>query len=177
MPITPDTKDWTWVLDRPCPECGVDVWRFDLGRLPADIRTVAAAWVPVLERDDVRVRPDHATWSPLEYACHVRDVLRLYDERLRLMLTEEGARYPNWDQDAAADEGRYDEQDPAVVAHELVAAGDAVAARFDGVTDDQWERTGERSDGATFTVATFARYFLHDPLHHLHDVGATLPLR
>ena len=23
-PITPDTKDWTWVLDRPCPECGYD---------------------------------------------------------------------------------------------------------------------------------------------------------
>ena len=23
-PITPDTKDWTWVLERPCPECGFD---------------------------------------------------------------------------------------------------------------------------------------------------------
>ena len=22
MTIEPDTKDWTWVLDRPCPECG-----------------------------------------------------------------------------------------------------------------------------------------------------------
>lgn len=21
--IVPDTKDWTWVLERPCPECGV----------------------------------------------------------------------------------------------------------------------------------------------------------
>src|SRR4051794_791858 len=23
-PVEPDTKDWTWVLDRPCPECGFD---------------------------------------------------------------------------------------------------------------------------------------------------------
>jgi hypothetical protein len=23
-PIVPDTKDWTWVLERPCPECGFD---------------------------------------------------------------------------------------------------------------------------------------------------------
>ena len=23
-PIVPDTKDWTWVLDRPCEECGFD---------------------------------------------------------------------------------------------------------------------------------------------------------
>ena len=22
--ITPDTKDWTWVLERTCPECGFD---------------------------------------------------------------------------------------------------------------------------------------------------------
>ena len=24
MPIVPDDKDWTWVLLRPCPECGFD---------------------------------------------------------------------------------------------------------------------------------------------------------
>jgi hypothetical protein len=24
--IIPDTKDWTWVLDRPCPECGLDTY-------------------------------------------------------------------------------------------------------------------------------------------------------
>ena len=36
--------------------------------------------------------------------------------------------------------------------------------------DDEWDRTGFRSDGAAFTVATFARYLVHDPIHHLHDV-------
>ena len=25
MPITPDTKDWTWVMERPCPDCGFDL--------------------------------------------------------------------------------------------------------------------------------------------------------
>ena len=33
--------------------------------------------------EELRRRPDPATWSTLEYACHVRDVFRLYDERLR----------------------------------------------------------------------------------------------
>ncbi|MBV8693173.1 MAG: DinB family protein, partial [Actinobacteria bacterium] len=23
---------------------------------------------------------------------------------------------------------------------------------------------------ASFTIDTFARYFIHDPIHHLHDV-------
>ena len=38
------------------------------------------------------------------------------------------------------------------------------------MTGDQWPRTGPRSDGARFTVETFARYFVHDPVHHLYDV-------
>jgi hypothetical protein len=38
------------------------------------------------------------------------------------------------------------------------------------VTGDQWQRTGKRSDGASFTVETFARSFIHDPVHHLYDV-------
>ena len=46
-----------------------------------------------------------------------------------------------------------------------------LAARFDGVGDDEWLRTSERSDGSVFTVDSFARYLLHDPIHHLWDVG------
>jgi hypothetical protein len=43
------------------------------------------------------------------------------------------------------------------------------------VTGPAWERRGRRSDGAAFTVATFGRYMIHDPIHHLHDVAADLP--
>ena len=66
---------------------------------------------------------------------------------------------------------RYDEQDPTTVATELVEAADVLAARFDGVAGVQWHRTSERSDGSVFTVDSFARYLLHDPIHHLRDVG------
>ncbi len=71
----------------------------------------------------------------------------------------------------------YDLQDPAVVGRELVDAGEVLADRFAAVAGDQWSRTGVRSDGAVFTVETFARYLAHDPIHHLWDVGAaqTLP--
>jgi hypothetical protein len=91
------------------------------------------------------------------------------------MLVEDGPRFENWDQDATAIDDRYAEQDPAAVAEALVAAGATLAARFDSVSGDAWSRTGVRSDGAAFTVATLAQYFLHDPLHHLWDVGAEKP--
>ena len=81
-------------------------------------------------------------WSPLEYACHVRDVFRLFDHRLGLMLTEDDPLFANWDQDETAVSERYGEQDPAVVAAELAAAAEAIATSFAAVDGEQWERRG-----------------------------------
>jgi 2-polyprenyl-3-methyl-5-hydroxy-6-metoxy-1,4-benzoquinol methylase len=89
------------------------------------------------------------------------------------MLERDAPRFANWDQDETAVADRYDQQDPAVVAPELVDAADAMAATYDGLLDapeETWARTGFRSDGAEFTVDTLARYHLHDVLHHAHDV-------
>jgi hypothetical protein len=173
--IEPDTKDWTWVLQRPCPECGFDAGAFDVGRTAVTLRDNAGAWARRLDGDEaaLRRRPDPATWSVLEYACHVRDVFRVFDGRLVRMLTEDDPAYANWDQDATAVESRYGEQQPGVVAAELRDAAAVLADRFDGVAGDQWARTGRRSDGAAFTVESLARYLVHDPVHHLHDVGGS----
>ena len=168
MAITPDTKNWTWVLEKPCPECGFDASAFEATDVADMIRANAAAWPAVLERDDVRERPDESTWSKLEYAAHVRDVFRIYLYRLGLMLAEDDPLFPNWDQDATAVEERYNEQSPEVVSAELVADAAALADAFDTVAD--WGRPGRRSDGVSFTIETFAKYFIHDPIHHLWDV-------
>jgi len=169
--IEPDAKDWTWVLDRPCPECGLDTRAIRAQDVADMLRANAAAWNDVLEdTPEIWVRRDTRRWSPLEYACHVRDVFRLYDLRLSLMLTEDDPLFANWDQDRTAVEERYAEQQPDRVRGELVAAAGALATAFDGVGGSQWRRPGRRSDGASFTVETFARYLIHDPVHHLYDV-------
>jgi hypothetical protein len=171
MPIVPDDKNWTWVLEQLCDECGFDAAAVDVAAMAGLTRDNAAQWPPLLQRADAARRPTDDQWSALEYACHVRDVYRLFDERLRLMLEQDGPHFANWDQDVTAIEDRYDVQDPATVAVELVAAGEALAARWELVGDDEWHRPGYRSDGAAFTVESFARYFLHDPVHHLADVA------
>ena len=170
MTITPDTKDWTWVLDDVCPECGYDARRVAAADVASRVRASVPVWRAALAAADAAVRPASDRWSATEYACHVRDVHRLYAERLELMLTEDDPAFADWDQDVTAVEERYDLQDPVVVSDELAVASEAMAAAFDPVAVDQWERTGERSDGAHFTVDTFARYFLHDIEHHLWDV-------
>jgi len=166
-----DSKDWTWVLEERCPECGLDPGSIDVATVPALVRDNVAGWIRVLARPDVRDRPRPDVWSPLEYGCHVRDVFRLFDTRLGLMLDEDDPLFANWDQDETAVAERYHVQDPALVAVDLAAAGEQVAASFAAVEGAHWERVGRRSDGAVFTVRTFARYFVHDPVHHLWDVG------
>jgi hypothetical protein len=170
--ITPDTKDWTWVLRERCPECGLDAGALDVAQVPRMVRENATGWRAVLtgDADAVRQRPAPDVWSALEYACHVRDVFRLFDTRLRLMLDEDDPLFANWDQDATAVAERYDQQNPVIVTGELTGAAEWVAASFEAVPAGAWQRTGRRSDGAVFTVETFAKYFVHDPVHHLHDV-------
>ncbi|MGH9210305.1 MAG: DinB family protein [Acidimicrobiales bacterium] len=177
MPIVPDTKDWTWVVERPCAECGFDASTFPREAVAQMVRDNAQQWQHLLAATGparLTRRPSDDRWSALEYACHVRDVFRLYDYRLDLMLTEDDPAFPNWDQDVAAVEERYNDQDGAVVGRELVAAATALGAHFDTVQGEAWGRTGLRSDGAQFTVDTFARYMVHDPVHHLYDVEVGL---
>ena len=95
-------------------------------------------------------RPEPAVWSPLEYACHVRDVFEL--ACVRCACSADAPRFANWDQ---GHRGR------------LRLAGS-------GCWSGSWRSPGQvaglRGDGAAFTVDSFTRYLIHDPVHHLTDV-------
>jgi SAM-dependent methyltransferase len=170
-PVPPDTKDWTWVLDRPCEECGYDASRIAVADLPHRIRANAVVWLALMGDPEVAVRSKPETWSPLEYACHVHDVHQLFHERLTAMMVEHEPQFANWDQDATAVERRYADQVPSIVGPTLVASAYAVADLYASVPDDDWGRKGFRSDGAAFNIASLGRYHLHDLEHHLHDVA------
>lgn len=171
MPIIAENKDWTWVLQRPCPECGFDALAVTPATVPGIVASMLPRWRAALRRADVAERPDENTWSVLEYACHVRDVFALFDYRLALMLNDEDARFEDWDQDRTAVEKDYAGADPAEVSAELTAEGEQIAASFARVPEEHWGRKGTRSNGSEFTVLTFGQYFLHDVVHHLHDVN------
>lgn len=166
---TPDDKDWTWVLDRPCPECGFEAAA--VTDVPSRIRTGIAALQARLAAPGATVRPAPGVWSPLEYACHVRDACIVFGARLASMRGGHDPRFVNWDQDETALAERYWEQQPDAVAGELGVEGERIAADFASVTDAERSRPGRRSDGARFTVDSLARYFLHDLEHHVHDVA------
>ena len=173
--IVPDTKNWTWVLEKRCDACGFDASAFDASQTGPAVRNLSERWQVVLARPDVSLRPRPDVWSPLEYGCHVRDVFRVFGERVARMVSEDDPRFANWDQDATAIEDDYASQDAQIVALQLAEAAALLADRFDAVGADQWDRRGFRSDGSVFTIESLGRYLMHDPVHHLWDVDAEVP--
>ena len=170
--IEPDTKDWTWVLSRPCADCGFDPASVHHSEVADRIRGDAADWPARLSRPGAAQRPSATVWSVLEYGCHVRDVHRIFNDRVRLMLTSDNPQVPNWDQDETAVADDYGSQDPTRVAGELFDAAAVVADTYANVPADAWSRRGLRSNGSEFTIATISIYHLHDIVHHAHDVDS-----
>jgi len=172
---SPDTADWTWVLQRQCPDCGYDAPSFDRSELGAKVRSSAASWRQLLGRGDlVSERPPvpagvEPRWSAVEYGAHCRDVWRLFGGRFEQMLRDDNPVFRNWDQNAAAIDEQYHLADSRTVAYELAVAAGKVADLLDHLDDNEWERTGGRSDGPQFTIESMARYGLHDVVHHLWD--------
>lgn len=177
MSVPRETKSWTWVNERACPECGFDASAVD-ARDVADLLVANLAdWHRLLAADDrlLRTRPDPSTWSPLEYACHVRDVLELLAHRVERTLAEDRPTFEDWHPDDRAASGRYDQE--RSVTDVLAAMTDRsghVVALVANLTDEGWERRGVRADGLEFTNAFMATYLTHDVVHHVSDVERIL---
>lgn len=166
---TPDARDWLVVLEQGCDECG---WS---PHPPADsvdrLRAAVPAWQDVLARDHVGRRPAETTWSPLEYACHVRDVISVWEERTRAMLAEDNPTFADFDGDRTALAQKYWTADPGAVAEQFAAATAGTVDALEGLSPTQWQRPGQRGDGTPFTVASLALYFSHELAHHLQDAN------
>jgi hypothetical protein len=170
-PVTPDEKDWTWTLTRRCEECGLAAGEVDPQTVADRALVAAEEWVQILlSSPAVEVRPAPGVWSPLEYGCHVRDVYRLFDERLVQLLEEDDPRFANWDQNETALLRNYREADPETVARELEEVAEPFVERVRALSPADFARTGTRSNGSEFRVDTLLQYFLHDVVHHLWDV-------
>ena len=172
-PAAPDSdeKDWTWVLGRPCPDCGFDAAAVDRRMISDRLMATTPRWQAALAAVGVRQRPAPRVWSALEYGAHVRDVHALFGRRALLIRDENDPEFENWDQDRTALDAQYWLADPTEVARQLAIEAERAASVFAAAAGEQWQRTGRRSNGSVFTLETLGLYYVHDVEHHLHDVG------
>ena len=164
-----------------CGECGFVFDDFDPHTVAESIaktgKRLRAPLTRGLKEEDLdtvlRTRPADDQWSALEYACHVRDALRINIERVPATLLPNPPEFQALARDEAAIERKYNEQDPAAVADEIDAAAAELSAAFAAVPDDGWQRFWMRGD-MKFTIDWMARNVQHEVDHHLLDIGRTL---
>jgi hypothetical protein len=158
-----------------CSQCGFD---YD-ATPPSAANVLLAALLPEYRTrlsSDVgalRKRPEPRTWSALEYACHVRDCLALYDWRIRRVLAEDRPGLPQMRRDDMVIERGYNAQDPALVVREMDANGAKLSDLLQQLSEADWQRVGVRS-GEELSVAWMAVNTVHETRHHLLDVDNVL---
>lgn len=144
-----------------------------LERIRAVPERVAEA---VLRRpdEDLRARPDHDTWSALEYVCHLRDVYAVYTIRLYRTRVEDVPVLEPMLNDLRVVRFRYNQRELRPIVAELV---DNVAGLLDEAarnTTQTWERVARRLPGEDRTARWLIRQAAHEGLHHLRDIHRAL---
>ena len=175
------SQAWASPRER-CEECG-----FEYGSVsPADAavalrsfgkryRAPLSRFLPGEDGDAlVRERPSPDVWSALEYAAHVRDAIRFNSYMARRALTEDSPELPSPNPDRTAADERYNEQEPSVVADELVERAEKAAAMVESTDAAAWDRTARWGSRGDFTALYFVRNAVHEGHHHLLDVGRVL---
>jgi hypothetical protein len=165
-------------MDR-CHECGFEYDLSQAGDAGPAIVDLAAVLAGALGRAgdaDVRTRARPQTWSPLEYGCHVRDVLLVQRERVLAARRVDRPSSEPMGRDERVEHDGYAEQEPAEVARELMDAARMFANVLSRLGPDDWDRTlmysypqpGERP------LRWVAVHTVHELRHHTLDVRRQL---
>ena len=165
-------RDWTRTQFEPCPDCWFDPDEFEDRHLGRALTDAAAAWGRLLAVTDdglLRIRPEPHTWSAIEYACHVRDAIAVFDDRVRRALAEESQALGWWDHEAAVVDGSYESEVAVLVAEAIGANARVFASTLATVAPANLDRAAVRRSGEHFTIRGMGRFILHEVVHHRLD--------
>lgn len=164
-------------MDR-CQECGFE---YHLELAPGAATAIAegvAGLLSVLSDpgSDVRSRRQPALWSPLEYACHVRDVLLVQRERVLAARRSDRPSFAPMGRDERVAHDGYQRQRTSEVAQQLGAASALFCNVLALLPERDWDRTvvynfPSRTERSLRWVAV---HTVHEVRHHLQDVHRQL---
>ena len=161
-----------------CDECGFD---YDLATatdagsaIVAGADEIATVLSDAADGAARRRRPD--TWSPLEYGCHVRDVLLVQRERVLLARREDRPSFAPMGRDERVAHDGYPDQVPTDVARQLREAAALFANVLDRLGPD-WDRTViyNYPEPLERSLRWVGVHTVHEVHHHLLDIRRQLP--
>lgn len=172
--------DWTRIQRDPCPQCGqhpAALSPSSLGELAVES---SVAWREfLLEEDDIYLRtiPEPGVFSPIQYAAHVRDILRVYGDRMVLGVEKDSPTVPIFNPAQEVFES-YNRLDAQELAADLEAQAQRLAKIVEDMGPSDWSRIVINDRGQygvyTFTIAGLACNAVHEAHHHLLDAKGTL---
>lgn len=158
----------------PCDECGYgyeSLTRQQIVDALPDLAEQIGSILTSVPAATLRAHLRPASWSALEYGCHVRDVLRIQRERVLLAQVEDMPRFVSMRRDERAIEEKYNEQSPFAVATMIEAGARDLAETLSGLDDEGWRRIGIYAwpESHVRTVEWIGRRTAHELAHHLFD--------
>jgi DinB superfamily len=158
-----------------CDGCGFTYDEAAAGEAATMIRTDASRLAAILAAGGANLpgRPEPGRWSPLEYGCHVRDMLYVQRERLLAARRLDRPECTPMGRDERVELDGYATQDPADVARQLTDAAQLFGNDVERLTATDWDRRVIYSypGRAERSLRWLAIHTVHEMQHHLHDVG------
>ncbi|MFD7282317.1 DinB family protein [Streptomyces sp. NPDC059862] len=161
-----------------CMECGFE---YDLALAPkvsALVKSHADAYADLLRAEPsvLRRRSAPHVWAPLEYACHMRDVLLAQRERVLAARRCDTPVAEPMGRDERVEHDGYAHQQPTDVARQLQDAALLFTNVLDRLSPADWERAliytyPEREERSLRWLAV---HTLHELRHHLLDIRRQL---
>jgi hypothetical protein len=161
---------WLMEFGDMCVECG---YTYDAGGWSTAAQAIRDGVRTVAPRTASKERPAPTTWSPHEYACHLRDVLLVQRERVLQALREDTPSFAPMGRDERVEHDGYADQANVDVVRQLNDAALMFANVLDRLTPDDWDRTltynypPPRRERSLKWVAV---HTLHEVVHHANDV-------
>ena len=174
---------------RSCPECGftsvrvsgqagaLTVWHYDEDVFRSASEAISAGCGQIAEilrssPERLRIRLDPERWSPLEYACHVRDALLIQRERVLKALRGHGDEVLPMGRDERVMHDGYNEQQPRNVALQVEQAALLFTDLLQRLRPSEWELevTYLFPAPSPRTLRWVAVHTAHEVLHHLYDI-------
>lgn len=129
-------------------------------------KTIGHILQGVSQEDATTYRDGPEGWTVAEILGHVHDFSVIFYERAVRILNEDNPVLTAYAHEQMARDRRYNEQDIQAVYAEMVMSFERLAAFYEAVLDDQWDRAGMHAEAGHFTLTkSMLQAGTHSALH------------
>jgi len=139
-----------------------------LSAVPAQLAKALRAFSPAA----LRRAPQPGKWSAIEIACHLRDIDRLYAERVSKAAFSERPEFWMMDNRTVSEKLRYRDAEPSAVVKEHRRRREDLTSLLRALPHGAWQRTGLHPKRGELTIERLAQVIADHDENHLRQIEA-----